>query len=123
MSFSHISFVSVPVDDIERARTFYTEVMGLEPHTDETGAMGRWVMLSVPDAETRLHLDQRPEGQSPPPRPVLVLISTDLDADCERLREKGAEILAEPSAAEWNPDMMRAILRDSEGNAVLLTTP
>ncbi len=120
---SHISFVSVPVDDPERAMTFYRDVLGLEVVSDEKGPFGRWIMLAVDGSETRVHLDQRPEGTAAPGKPVLVLISTDLDADCAAIAERGGAIVAEPSTAEWNPDMSRAILRDSEGNAVLLTTP
>ena len=121
--FSHIGFVSVPVDDISRARDFYRDVMGMEVVMDERGPFGRWVMMGMEDAETRIHLDRRPEGEGPPPKPVLVLVSRDIDGDCATLEERGARILAEPSAAEWNPDMRRAILRDSEGNALLVTTP
>ena len=123
MSLSHVSFTSVPVEDIERAVAFYTDVMGFAVHTDDKGPFGRWVMLALPDAETKIYLDQREAGQGPLPKPALVVVSTDIEGDCAALREKGAQILAEPSAAEWNPDMERAILRDSEGNAVLLTTP
>ncbi len=121
--FSHVGFTSIPVDDLERARDFYRDVMGMQVVMDEAGPFGRWIMLGLEGAETRVHLDRRPEGEGPPPKPVLVLVSRDIDGDCERLSERGARILAEPSAAEWNPDMRRAILRDSEGNAVLVTTP
>ena len=121
--FSHVGFVSVPVDDLSRARDFYRDVMGMEVVLDEAGPFGRWIMMGVEGAETRVHLDRRPKGEGPPPKPVLVLVSRDIDADCATLEERGARILAEPSAAEWNPDQRRAVLRDSEGNALLLTTP
>lgn len=120
---THISFISVPVDDPERAMTFYRDVMGMEVVSDAPGPFGRWIMLAIEGSETRVHLDQRPEGAAPPGKPVLVLVSTDLDADCGAIGERGGEVIAEPATAEWNPDMSRAILRDSEGNAVLLTTP
>jgi predicted enzyme related to lactoylglutathione lyase len=121
--FSHVAFVSVPVDDLTRARDFYRDVMGMQVVQDDRGPYGRWVMMGMEGAETRIHLDRRGSGEGPPSKPVLVLVSRDIDADCERLAERGARILAEPSAAEWNPDQRRAVLRDSEGNAVLVTTP
>lgn len=121
--FSHIGFVSIPVDDLTRARDFYRDVMGMEVVQDDRGPYGRWVMMGMEGAETRVHLDRRGAGEGPPSKPVLVLVSRDIDADCERLAGRGARILAEPSAAEWNPDQRRAVLRDSEGNAVLVTTP
>lgn len=120
---SHISFVSVPVDEIERAMAFYVAAFGMEVVSDARGPFGRWVMLGLEGSETRVHLDQRPEGTPPPGKPVLVLISTDLDADCAAIAEAGGKVLAEPSTAEWDENMSRAIIRDSEGNAVLLTTP
>ena len=61
---THISFVSVPVDDVERAMAFYRDVLGMEVVSDAPGPFGRWVMLSLEGAETRVHLDQRPEGRS-----------------------------------------------------------
>jgi predicted enzyme related to lactoylglutathione lyase len=121
--FSHVAFTSIPVDDLERARDFYRDVMGMQVVQDERGPYGRWIMLGMEGAETRIHLDRRGKDEGPSAKPVLVLVSPDIDADCEALEARGARILAEPSAAEWNPDLRRAILRDSEGNAVLVTTP
>lgn len=121
--FSHVAFISIPVDDVTRARDFYRDVMGMAVFQDDRGPYGRWVMMGMEGAETRIHLDRRGAEEGPPAKPVLVLVSRDIDADCERLAERGARILAEPSAAEWNPDQRRAVLRDSEGNAVLVTTP
>ena len=121
--FSHVAFVSIPVEDLARARDFYRDVMGMRVVQDDRGPYGRWIMLGTEGGETRVHLDRRGAGEAPPSKPVLVLVSRDIDADCATLEERGARILAEPSAAEWNPDLRRAILRDSEGNAVLVTTP
>lgn len=121
--FSHIGFVSIPVEDLSRARDYYRDVMGMEVVQDESTPMGRWVMMGMEGAETRVHLDRRPEGEGPSGKPVLVLVSRDIDADCETLADRGAEVLADPSTAEWNADMRRAILRDSEGNVLLVTTP
>lgn len=120
---THVSFISVPVDDPERAIAFYRDVFGMQVVSDAPGPFGRWIMLAIEGGETRVHLDQRPEGTPPPPKPVLVLVSTELDADCAAIAEAGGQVVAEPATAEWNPDMSRAIVRDSEGNAVLLTTP
>ena len=120
---THVAFVSVPVDDVERAMAFYRDALGMEVVSDAQGPFGRWVMLGVEGAETRIHLDQRPEGTKPPVKPVPVLISTDLDADCAAIAARGGAVVAEPATAEWNPNTSRAILRDSEGNALLLTTP
>jgi predicted enzyme related to lactoylglutathione lyase len=118
---SHISFVSIPVTDQARARAFYADKLGMEVTVDAPYEDMRWIMLKIPGADTQLHLDKVDE--LPPQRkPTLPLIAPDVAAAIGSLRERGVEIVAEPKPAEWDADTTYALIRDSEGNLLLLTS-
>jgi predicted enzyme related to lactoylglutathione lyase len=53
----HLAVVSVNVNDIERARTFYVDALGFEVRRDEPMPEGkRWIMLAPPNAQTSIAL-------------------------------------------------------------------
>jgi predicted enzyme related to lactoylglutathione lyase len=119
--FSHLSFASLPVTDLDRALAFWRDVMGLTVVTDASSHGMRWVELEVPGARTRLHLDPvaaLPETE----RPVLPLITPNLATTVETLRGRSAMIVAEPKTAEWDPGTTYATIRDSEGNLILIAS-
>ena len=118
---SHISLISIPATDPERARDFYVRLLGLSVAIDAPYGEKRWIMLEIPGAQTQLHLDHV-EAALETGKPTLPLIVTDLEAAVAKLREGGAEIVAEPQAADWKPGVDYALVRDTEGNTVLLAT-
>jgi hypothetical protein len=56
----------------------------------------RWVELGFPGADTAVHFIRR-EGDAPSAEPVLVLVTDDVEATVEALRDGGVPILAEPA--------------------------
>lgn len=118
---SHIAFISIPVIDPDRARDFYAARLGLSVTVDVHFGDERWIMLAIPGARTQLRLhpvDAMPERG----RPTLPIIVDELEPVLTRLREAGAEIVAQPRPAEWKPDVDYALVRDSEGSTILLAT-
>jgi len=119
---SHISFVSIPVTDQDRALAFWRDVMGFEVTVDADYMPGmRWIMLRAGAARTEIHLD-KVDAMPERSRPTLPLIAPDVPGTVEALRASGVAILTEPKPAEWNPETTYAIVRDSEGNAILLAS-
>lgn len=60
-----VDFVSIDVSDQQRAKRFYTEVLGFEELTDVP--MGdpdgpRWIEVRPPGAQTRVVLYHNPDG-------------------------------------------------------------
>ena len=53
---------------------------------------------------------------------MLPLIAPDVAAAVETLRARGVEIAAEAKPAEWDPGTIYAMIRDSEGNLVLIAS-
>jgi predicted enzyme related to lactoylglutathione lyase len=120
-SFTHVSFATIPVADPIRARDFYRDKLGLVVDVDAPYGETRWIMMAIPGARTRIHLDHRP-SHTPGDQPVLPLISRDLEATVSALQVRGVTITTPPRVAEWNPEVRYAMIRDSEENAVLIAT-
>ena len=54
---THLKFMSIPVQDQERALKFYTEKFGFRIATDQPMGPGeRWIELRIGKAETRMAL-------------------------------------------------------------------
>ncbi len=117
---SHISFLSLPAVDLERARDFYVQKLGMAVHTDAPYGESRWIMLTMSDARTRLHFD-KVDQIGPQNVPALPIVTEDIESFVKEIEAKGVEIVTQPSAAEWDPTTIYALIKDSEGNLVLLT--
>lgn len=116
----YVKFAPLPADDVDRAIAFYVDRMGLTLATDAPyGDGGRWVELAMPEGMTSLLLEKGAPDRDRS-RPALIFIVADLNAEHERLAAAEVEIVAPPAAAPWTPGVSYALIRDSEGNMVLL---
>lgn len=118
---THISFDSIPATDVQRARDFYVDKLGLAVGTDAPYGETRWIMLQIPGARTQIHLDHvaaMPETD----KPALVLIDDDVAGTVDRLRGQAVEIVRDPGPAEWDAETTYSLFRDSEGNMILLAS-
>jgi predicted enzyme related to lactoylglutathione lyase len=120
MSITHIHMADLPVSDIQRARDFYRDKVGLSVATDAPYGESRWVEMVIDGARTRIFLEavDRPIESHPP---AMVLIVDDLEVEHQRLLGHGVEITAEPQDAPWQPGDRFATFLDSEGNTIVLT--
>jgi predicted enzyme related to lactoylglutathione lyase len=114
-----IKFLGIPVRDQDRALQFYTEKLGLRILTDqEFSATQRWIELSIPGAETGVVLFT-PEGHEDR---VGTFVNTswevdNIDKTYAELLNKGVEFTGPPQKQPWGTF---AILKDSEGNQIVL---
>lgn len=116
-----IKFVSVPVENQDRALAFYTTALGFTIATDQPlSETQRWIELKVPGAETRLVLFT-PEGHEDRIGSLqpLTFLSADVDATCAELRARGVEFVAGPETQPWGT---YATFKDSEGNQFVLSS-
>jgi len=125
-----IKLVSIHVDDQEKALKFYTEVLGFEKKHDVPAGGARWITVVSPEGPDDLELVLEPNAH-PAARayqeallkdgiPVTAFESGDVDADFERLRERGVEFTMQPTA--MGPVKI-AILSDTCGNLIQLYRP
>ena len=123
-----VGTVCVFVADQDRAKDFYTNVLGFELRADAPlypGATARWVAVAPKGAATEVILylpDENWEhyrqvvGQSQ----ALSFNVTDMQALHADLKAKGVTFVQEPEKQPWG---IYAIIRDSEGNRLILSEP
>ncbi|MBC7272432.1 MAG: VOC family protein [Streptomyces sp.] len=116
---THASFVTLPVSDQDRALRFYTEVLGFEVTADRDMPPGRWLQVAPRGAQTVLTLSGPGMGGfAPGSTQGIMLLTTDVDADCARLAEAGVAVQG-PDELPWG---RMASFRDPDGNGLMLLT-
>jgi lactoylglutathione lyase len=120
--FKHVKFADLPVSDQDRALAFYRDKVGLTVETDAAyGEGSRWIELAIPGAQTKILFSKRGD-ETPSAEPSLILVTEDLDGVYAKLAEQGVAFTQPPTDAPWAPGERYALMRDSEGNLILLGT-
>ncbi|MGW2553368.1 VOC family protein [Streptomyces sp. NPDC001635] len=119
MTVTHASFVTVPVTDQDRALRFYTEVLGFEVSADLDMPQGRWLQVAPRGAQTVFTLSGPGMGDfEPGSTRGIMLVTTDVDADCARLAGAGVSVQG-PDDLPWG---RMASFQDPDGNGLMLLT-
>jgi catechol 2,3-dioxygenase-like lactoylglutathione lyase family enzyme len=120
MPISDVTVVSVPVSGQDRAKRFYTEALGFQLLRDDESVPGmRWAQVAPPGG-TALTLVTWFDTMPPGSLRSLVLASSGLAADYQRLRDLGVEFDQAPVQQPWATE---AVLRDPDGNQLVLRRP
>jgi catechol 2,3-dioxygenase-like lactoylglutathione lyase family enzyme len=109
------------VDDAERSKAFYRDVLGAELYREYGGTsvvmrfLGTWLLLVTGGGPTE---DKPDVTFAPPQDPRIVshemtIRVPDCRAAYEKLRTRGAEFLTPPVEYDWE---VRAFLRDPDGH-------
>jgi predicted enzyme related to lactoylglutathione lyase len=123
-----IKLTTVYVNDQDKALRFYTEVLGFVKKADFSQGPFRWLTVASaeePDGtELQLALNNSPAAKAyqealfQQGQPALMLFTDDLDADCERMKSRGAELVMPPTQVTGSKI---AKLNDHCGNLVQVT--
>jgi predicted enzyme related to lactoylglutathione lyase len=123
-----IKLTSVYVDDQEKALRFYTEVLGFVKKTDFSNGPYRWLTVASaedPDGtELQLALNNNPAAAAyqqatfQQGQPAANFISSDVKADYERMKAKGAEFTMPPTDVTAS---VIAMVKDTCGNLIQIT--
>jgi len=121
MTISKIQVVSVPVSDQDKAKEFYTEVLGLEVMQDmPMDATSRWIQVRPPGSEASLTLvtwfPSMPAGSLK----GLVLETDDLEATITEMASKGFTIDGQIDEQPWGRFIT---FDDPDGNGIVLRQP
>ena len=116
---THLKFMSIPVQDQDRALKFYTEKLGFKVATNqEMGPGKRWIELRIDKAPTRLVLfTMDGEEDRIGTRMNCSLACDDVEATHRQLSERGVEFESPPQKQPWGTF---AIMKDSEGNRFVI---
>ncbi|MHB1224188.1 MAG: VOC family protein [Gemmatimonadaceae bacterium] len=104
-----ITLTSVMVDDQEKAHRFYTEKLGFVTKQDVPMGESRWLTVVSPEDSGDVELLLEPMGH-PAARPFQAALyesgipaasfaSTDIHAECARLKARGVQFRSEPTQA------------------------
>src|SRR3954451_2227217 len=98
-----IKFVSIPVQDQNRALDFYTDKLGFTIITDQPfDEKQRWIELRIPKAETRVVLFTAPGDESRIGSMMpLSYQCEDIDETYAELKKRGVEFEGEPTEQPW----------------------
>ena len=123
-----IKLTSVHVDDQEKALRFYTEVLGFVKKADFSQGAYRWLTVASPEdpdgTELQLALNDNPAAKAyqqalfQQSQPAAMFFTDDVEADCERMKARGAEISMPPTDVTGSKI---ARLNDTCGNLIQLT--
>jgi predicted enzyme related to lactoylglutathione lyase len=116
-----IKFMSIPVADQDRALNFYVNTLGFTLQTDHPMGPGqRWIEVRPPKGEAGIALF------TPPGQEDRIGAFTGVSMECddvqktyEELTAKGVEFAKAPKTESWG---VAAIMKDSEGNQIVLST-
>lgn len=119
MTITHASFVTLPVADQDRALRFYTDVLGFDVVADMSMPAGRWLQVGPKGAQTVFTLAGPGMGEfEVGSARGIMLVTTDVDADCARLAEAGVRVDG-PAEYPWG---RMASFADPDGNGLMLLT-
>lgn len=118
MSIEDVAVVSVPVSDPERARRFYVDTLGFAlTRNDESIPGMHWIQVKPGSGTTSLTLVTWFESMPAGSLRGLVLVCDDLRAEYERLLAAGVPFDQPPEQQPW---ALEAVMRDPDGNALVL---
>ncbi|HEX2191062.1 MAG TPA: VOC family protein [Longimicrobiaceae bacterium] len=124
MSITHVGAASVWVHDLDGALDYYTRVLGLSlDRTLGEKPRPRMAWLRFPEGRAIIILSEARPGMGAERVggfTGLVLDVDDAERTCRELEERGARFAAPLRADE---DAFRAVVRDPDGNDLLLFQP
>ena len=111
---TRIAQVAIPVDDLQRAKAFYRDVLGLQWIADVPGDLSFFQC-----GEVRLMLSL-PKGPEVVGNSILYYAVEDAEAAHDALAAKGATFESKPHVVGrlGEREVSLAVCRDSEGNLV-----
>jgi catechol 2,3-dioxygenase-like lactoylglutathione lyase family enzyme len=129
-SYMQIRLASIMVDDQDKALRFYTTILGFAKNKDISMGEFRWLTVSSPEGADGVELVLEPMG-FPPARtyqkalydagiPATAFITTNIQAEFQRLRGAGVKFRGEPRA--MGP-ITAVVFEDSCGNLINLVQP
>jgi catechol 2,3-dioxygenase-like lactoylglutathione lyase family enzyme len=119
-SLSHVSAISLFVDDLKTAKAFYEATFGVEVvYEDETSVCVKFdqlfVNLLLSSAAVQQVEPAPVAGRDSGSRFQLSVWVEDVDAACAALEERGVELLTGPVDREWG--MRVATFTDPDGHS------
>ena len=109
--------------DSKRLADFYSKVLG-DAKPEWSDEAGGWFGWRVGDSTIAIGPHSEVEGRSKEPARMMLTFETDdVRGEFARIRDLGAEVVAEPYEPEGGGGMLLCTLADPDGNYLQLSTP
>jgi len=123
-----IKLESVYISDLDKALSFYTDVLGFVTKRDIPMGDTRFVTVVSPEEPDGTELLLEPNGEHPPTKaykkalyeeglPLTAFLVDDIESEYARLRESGVEFRSEPQRFG---DEVMATFDDTCGNLIMI---
>src|SRR3954463_7643188 len=123
-----IKLTTIYVDDLDKALTFYTDVLGFVKKADFSQGQYRWLTVASPEepdgVELQLARNDNPAAATyqqaifQQRQPAVMFFTDDVKADYERIKSRGGEFTMAPTDVTASTI---AQLNDTCGNLVQIT--
>jgi predicted enzyme related to lactoylglutathione lyase len=116
-----LELVPVPVSDVDRAKAFYTEMVGFHLDIDQrVDEKIRFVQLTPAGSACSIAIGEGITTQEPGSIDGLILVVTDINATHDELSQNGVQV-SEPAMQPWGT--IHADFTDPDGNRWSLQQP
>lgn len=120
MKIKELGTVFMRVSDLDRAVTFYSEVMNFQLRNIEQWDDGRGANYIFPNQTILLTLIEQTEDFQPSKQPSFNLFCQDIKEQYEQLKQNGIQVSElQVWSSEWN-DHIDFDIYDPDGNAINL---
>jgi len=110
-------------EDSKRLAEFYTEVLGA-PNPDWSDPANGWFGFQAGEGSMAIGPHSEVTGRSQQPGRIMLTFTTaELDAEFERIKALGAEVVAEPYEPPGGGGMRLCTFADPDGNYFQLAPP
>ena len=119
----NLNNVMLGSEDSRRLAEFYSKVLGdAKPDWSDEG--NGWFGWQVGDGTLAVGPHSEVQGRSKEPARIMLTFQTaDVRGEFDRIRELGAEVVAEPYEPQGGGEMILCTFADPDGNYFQLTTP
>jgi predicted enzyme related to lactoylglutathione lyase len=107
---------NLPVADIDEAREFYTDYLGLSVEEFNMGWVARY---KAPESEAHVQLVTH-DATAPEDSVISLHIGSDVDEAYEEAQRRGYEIVYPLTTEPWG--LRRFFVRDPDGNVINVTS-
>ncbi len=119
----NLSNIMLGSEDSKRLADFYGKVLGA-PNPDWSDEANGWFGFQAGDGSLAIGPHSEVKGKNPSPaRIMLNLTTSDVKAEFERIKELGAEVIAEPYEPMDGSGMLMCTFADPDGNYFQLAPP
>ena len=119
----NLNSIMLGSEDSKKLADFYTQVLGA-PNPDWSDEANGWFGFQAGDGSLAIGPHSEVTGRNQQPGRIMINFSTsDVKGDFERIRDIGADVVAEPYDPMGGGGMMMCTFADPDGNYFQLSTP